>query len=156
MSDPTNQMEAVSRVRFRRKKLLNGSEDRLFNLVDENLQTTYPDLRLMAQTSLGEVIEPVSQDKRHWARAQASVNSKRLDMAIFNTHGMLLAAIEFQGSGHYSQKTFMRDAVKKEALRRAGITLIEVPNNYSPESINALLRQHLPTAGPDNRSSPRT
>ena len=73
-----------------------------------------------------------------------SINSKRLDFAIFDRSGRLVLAIEYQGSGHYHQKSFMRDAVKKEALRKAGVPLIEVPVHYNPNELTQSVLRALP------------
>ena len=39
-------------------------------------------------------------------------------------------AVEYQGHGHYQNKAFMRDAVKREAVRKAGIEFLEIPVQY--------------------------
>jgi hypothetical protein len=74
----------------------------------------------MAQVSLGEVLS--SPD----ARAYSAINSKRVDMLIVSRRGDPIAVIEYQGHGHYQGTAAARDAVKKEALRRAGVRHIEV------------------------------
>lgn len=48
---------------------------------------------------------------------------------------MLALAIEYQGSGQYSLKAFIRDAVKHEALRKAKVQMLEVPAKYEAESV---------------------
>jgi len=70
----------------------------------------------MAQVSLGEVLS--SPD----ARAYSAINSKRVDLLIVSRSGDPIAAIEYQGHGHYQGTAAARDAVKKEALRKAGAT----------------------------------
>ena len=78
----------------------------------------------MAQVSLGEVLS--SPD----ARAYSAINSKRVDLLIVSRNGDPIAAIEYQGHGHYQGTAAARDAVKKEALRKAGVGYIAV----TPES----------------------
>ena len=80
--------------------------------------------RVMAQVSLGEVLS--SPD----ARAYSAINSKRVDLLIVSRSGDPIAAIEYQGHGHYQGTAAARDAVKKEALRKAGVGYIAV----TPES----------------------
>jgi hypothetical protein len=53
------------------------------------------------------------------ARAFSTINSKRVDLLVISSDGEPLAAIEYQGSGHYRETAPARDAVKKEA-RSAG------------------------------------
>ena len=60
--------------------------------------------------------------------AYACINSKRVDLLIVDDDCRPLHAIEYQGGAHYkgAHATAARDAVKKEALRRAGIGYVEV------------------------------
>lgn len=45
------------------------------------------------------------------------INSKRLDFLVIDRIGMPAPAAEHQGHGHYQNRAFMRDAVKREAVR---------------------------------------
>jgi hypothetical protein len=83
----------------------------------------------MAQVSLGEVLS--SPDDR----AYKAINSKRVDILIISSSGLPMAAIEYQGDGHYQGSAAARDAVKKEALRKAGVRYIEVMDEHSNEDI---------------------
>ena len=78
---------------------------------------------VMAQVSLGEVLS--SRD----ARAYSAINSKRVDLLIVSRSGDPIAAIEYQGHGHYQGTAAARDAVKKEALRKAGVQYIATPES---------------------------
>jgi Protein of unknown function (DUF2726) len=60
----------------------------------------------------------------------APINSKRVDLLIVSRRGEPIVAIEYQGHGHYQGTAAARDAVKKEALRKAGVRYIAV----TPES----------------------
>jgi hypothetical protein len=102
----------------------------------------------MAQTSLGEVIRPLagSESKEDQDAAYASINSKRLDFAIIDRFGILKLAIEYQGDGHYRETSFMRDAVTREALRKAGVHLLEVASEFQREDIIREVTQKLAPA----------
>ncbi|PLS22348.1 DUF2726 domain-containing protein [Neptunicoccus cionae] len=152
IADPANQMRFVAKVGFIRQPLLNREEQPLLSLLEKTVRELDQGYRVMAQTSLGEVLKPKpgtgSARDRHMAFK--SINSKRLDFAIFDTAGRLMAAVEYQGSGHYHETSFMRDAVKREALRKAGVTMIEVPNAYSP----AVVEQQIVAVLQGTRSEP--
>ncbi len=96
--------------------------------------------RLFAQTCLGEVLASAH------ANAFRSINSKRVDMLIVDTGGFPVAAIEYQGAGHYQGNAAARDAVKKEALRKAGVHYMEVSEGDNRESIKSRLRHILGAA----------
>ena len=168
LRDPHVQLEVVSRAAYRTTPLMNRSEHRLWKAVGQILA----ELRreglgghlLMAQVSLGEVLSAEGDGSRE---AHAAVNSERLDLAVFSPTGHLVLAIEHQGAGHYGERTFLRDAVKREALRRAGVPMIEVPEGWDLDGLRALIRSSGVTsrtircgaarasAGPTPDASPR-
>jgi hypothetical protein len=56
-----------------------------------------------------------------------------------------VAAIEYQGGGHYLTDAAARDAVKKEALRKAGIGYHEVVAGHTtPGDLRALVEKLVP------------
>ena len=148
LSDPKVQMEAVGAVGFERKRLLNASEMRVFRALEAIVAEAAPDHRVMAQVSLGEVIGPCKGDADGVARrkAFASINSKRLDLAVVDPEGFVALAVEYQGGGHHQGKAFMRDAVKKEALRRAGVAFLEVEKGTKPSEFALRVRNALGVA----------
>ena len=85
--------------------------------------------RVMAQVSLGEVHNSPSK------AAFNAINAKRVDLMVVSERSRPLAAIEYQGQGHYQGTAPARDAVKKEALRRAGIGYIEITFEHGPEDV---------------------
>ena len=53
-----------------------------------------------------------------------------------------LDAVEMQGKGrHLSDNTAARDAVKREALRRAGIGYVEIVSGDTPTEVRAMVRK---------------
>ena len=115
--------------------MLNKSEARVLRQIETLLQRDGDGHRVMAQTVLGEVLRPKSDDKRRWAQANASINSKRLDFLVINRWGVPVVGVEYHGSGDYHEDSFMRDAVKREA----GIPLIELHQDFAPEDLQRLL-----------------
>jgi len=111
-------------ARFNKRSLLSRSEAYVLYAAEDAIKAADLQWRVMAQVSLGEVLS--SPD----ARAYSAINSKRVDLLIVSRNGDPIAAIEYQGHGHYQGTAAARDAVKKEALRKAGVRYIEV----TPES----------------------
>jgi hypothetical protein len=141
MADPAQQLEAVHRSGFERTRLLNNEEARLLPILESATSALGQGHRVMAQTSLGEVIVPTGTGPEDavWKNAFAAINSKRLDFGVFDKGGYLVCAIEYQGSGHYQGRAFMRDAVKREALRKAGVPLIEAEVGITADHLAAEL-----------------
>ncbi|HWK42052.1 MAG TPA: DUF2726 domain-containing protein [Croceibacterium sp.] len=131
-----DQLRTVMEAPFKPRPLLNKPERRLLECIDKALAEFSPGWRAMGQVSLGEVL--YSQNKAaFWA-----INAKRVDLLIVDTECRPLHAVEFQGTGHHgSAETAARDAVKKEALRRAGIGYVEVISGDTPAEVRAMVRK---------------
>jgi len=120
---------------FEKRRLLSKSEARVLYAAEKAIDEAKLAWRVMAQVSLGEVLS--SPD----SLAYAAINSKRVDILIVSSSGIPIVAIEYQGDGHYQGSAAARDAVKKEALRRAGVRYIEVtPEHNSDELAREILR----------------
>lgn len=118
--DAADQLRIVMGADFAIQPLLNKSEARLFWELDCLVQARNPGWQVMAQVSLGEILRCKDKD------AYLSINSKRVDLLLVDGSCQPIAAIEYQGGGHHQGTAAARDAVKKEALRRAGIGYHEV------------------------------
>jgi len=126
--DATNQLKIVMAADFTKRKLMSMSEARVFRAAETIVASLKLNWRVMAQVSLGEILS--SGD----SRAYAAINSKRTDILLITSSGEPVAAIEFQGTGHHQGTAAVRDAVKKEALRRAGIAYVEVLPDHDLEA----------------------
>lgn len=135
--DAADQLRTVMQAEFKPQRLLNKSEARLFKAVDKMVLGARPDWQVMAQVSLGEILCCDSKD------AYACINSKRVDLLIVDEECRPLHAIEYQGNGHFksAHATAARDAVKKEALRRAGIGYIEVLAGDTPAEFRRVVER---------------
>lgn len=130
------QLRCVMEAQFEARPLLNRSERRLFGVIDAALAEHSPGWRAMGQVSLGEILASPNED------AFFAVNSKRVDLLIIDAECRPLHAIEFQGKGHHiHNNTAARDAVKKEALRRAGIGYIEIVSGDTPSEVREIVRK---------------
>jgi len=128
-ADPAEQLRFVMAARFEKRRLLSRSEAHVLYAAEKAINAADLKWRVMAQVSLGEVLS--SPD----ARAYSAINSKRVDLLIVSRFGDPIAAIEYQGHGHYQGTAAARDAVKKEALRKAGVRYIEVTPENGPEDM---------------------
>jgi hypothetical protein len=87
----------------------------------------------MAQVSLGEILTSPSE------LAFRAINSKRVDLLLINMAGYPVHAIEYQGSGHHLGPAATRDAIKREALRKAGVGYVEIKPGDTPAEVRRLL-----------------
>jgi hypothetical protein len=122
---------------FQKQRLLSASEYRVFAIVEEELAVRGEGYRAFAQTNLGEILRTNDQSAFH------SINSKRVDILVVDRGGWPFLAIEYHGDGHYQGTAAARDAVKKEALRKAGVRYSEISSTDSADQIRSRLREHL-------------
>ncbi|MDG5746700.1 DUF2726 domain-containing protein [Qipengyuania sp. XHP0207] len=134
------QLKLVARSDFTSRSLLNRSEAKVFEALDKAVIAMNPKWQVMAQVSLGEFL--TSPDEG----AYFAVNSKRVDFALMDDRAHVVHALEYQGSGHHAGNcAAARDAVKKEALRKAGIGYHEiVAGHTTPSELRALVEKLVP------------
>lgn len=135
LSDVGQQMHAVMAGAFRKQRVLTPSEYRLFQVIEDEVSALRAGYRVFAQTSLGEVIASDDRD------AFISINSKRVDILVIDSGGYPCLAVEFQGDGHYQGTAAARDAVKKEALRKAGVRYLEFGTDDTTDQIRSRVRE---------------
>lgn len=135
--DAADQLRCVMAAQFKPRQLLNQPERRLLAVIDKALAENTPGWRAMGQVSLGEIL--ASENKE----AYLAINSKRVDLLIVDADCRPLHAVEFQGTGHHlaGNSAAARDAVKREALRRAGIGYVEVVSGDTPAEVKKLVRK---------------
>ncbi len=122
---------------FQKQKLLNYEEFRAFKSVEDLVRSDRPGYRVFAQANLGEILR--SPDDA----AYRSINSKRVDILVVNRGGWPVLAVEYQGKRHYQGTAAARDAIKKEALRKAGVGYIEVCATDTDDQIRSRVREKL-------------
>ena len=124
-ADPMAQM---GKVEWSVKKLMNPAEFRTFRQLELLVAQAGGGQRLFSQVSMGEFlsVNPRSADRSARTSAFNRINSKRVDYLIIDQAGFPVAALEYQGSGHYQADAVARDNIKREAFRLAGVPFVEV------------------------------
>ena len=135
-SDAADQLRIVMEATFTVRPLLNKNEARVFKELDRFVIDCNPAWQVMAQVSLGEILRCQN------ATAYSCINSKRVDLLLMDGDCQPRHAIEYQGAAHYQSSAAARDAVKKEALRRAGIGYHEVlAGHTTPSELRRLVEK---------------
>lgn len=135
-----DQLKAVMNAPFRSRPLLNKSEAHVFAALDQIVIARNSQWQVMAQVSLGEFL--ASEDEE----AYRCINSKRVDFALMDASAQVRHALEYQGSGHHQGSAAARDAVKKEALCKAGIGYHEiVAGHTTPGELKQLIEKLVPS-----------
>lgn len=139
LASASEQLRRVMGADFKSRALLNRPESQVFKALDAAVIARNPGWQVMAQVSLGEFLS--SPDRS----AYAAVNSKRVDFALMDAECRVRHALEYQGDGHHQGSAAARDAVKKEALRKAGIGYHEViAGHTTPAELRRLVEKLVP------------
>jgi len=119
-TDAADQLRVVMGADFAIQPLLNKPEVRLFRELERLVTATGTGWQVMAQVSLGEIL--TCRDRE----AYGCINAKRVDLLLMDQDCRPRHAVEYQGGGHHQGTAAARDAVKREALRRAGVGYHEI------------------------------
>jgi hypothetical protein len=136
-NDVGKQLHAAMAASFQKRRILSPSEYHVFKIIEYEILARRNGYRVFAQTNLGEILASGSEDAFH------SINSKRVDILIVDQGGWPVLAVEYQGDAHYQGTAAARDAIKKEALRKAGVRYLEVSSSDSPEQIRSRVHEQL-------------
>jgi Protein of unknown function (DUF2726) len=140
--DAAEQLRVVMEADFTERPLLNKGEARVFAELDKLVIARNPGWQVMAQVAVGEFV--ASPDPE----AYGCINSKRVDLLLVDDYCRARHALEYQGTGHHQGSAAARDAVKKEALRKAGIGYHEVVAGHTtPSELRRLVEKLVPEAG---------
>jgi hypothetical protein len=120
-----SQLRAVEATSFQTVPLLPAAAARFLPLIEAVLIESYPDLRVMAQANLGELICPTGGTEAE--AAYTAICTKQLQFAIINPNGILICALDCPAAEPYRSASSHRDAVKRRALDKAGVPQIDLP-----------------------------
>jgi hypothetical protein len=135
-TDAADQLRIVMTASFAVQPLLNKSEARVFRELDRIVLACNPHWQVMAQVSLGEILRSPQ------AEAYSCINSKRVDLLLVDEDCQPRHVVEYQGGAHHQGTAAARDAIKKEALRRAGIGYHEVvAGRTTPSELRILVEK---------------
>jgi hypothetical protein len=149
VANPAEQLTRVMASPFTTRPVMSMQEYKVFQMVEREAAACRMGYRVFAQTSLGEVLQ--SPDEF----AFRSINSKRADVLVIDYRGHPVIAVEYQGSGHFQGTAAVRDAVKREALRKAGVEQVEIFVSHSPEDAATTVRSALRRAADARRLTGR-
>jgi hypothetical protein len=139
--DAADQLRTVMGAQFKPKRLLNRGEEKVLAALEPIVASLEPGWRVWTQVSLGEVLDADSVE------AFNTINAKRVDFLLVDAQQRPRVAIEYQGQGHHQGPAAARDAVKREALRRAGVGYGEVFAGDGPSELAQVVARVMAGAG---------
>ncbi|WP_407976488.1 DUF2726 domain-containing protein [Brucella pseudogrignonensis] len=125
------------------KKPINREAYGVLVKIEKVLSSEVPKARVLAEVGMGAFLSTggggdlFADDKL----AFTSFNAKRVDFLVIDAFGKPAFVVEYQGSGHHlGGSAAERDMLKREAIRRAKIELVEIFDFHSDAEVYALLQ----------------
>lgn len=143
LSDPQNQLRFIGECSLKAVPPVNREAVRVLYAIDEWIKDRQPDWRFAFEVSMGGFIKtPYAPDDPRQKRAFNSYSGKRVDFLLIDRFGNPVLVVEYNGSGHdLSGDADARMAVKRLALQKAGIPLLEIPERMSKPDVFAALSE---------------
>ena len=152
-----NQLEAVMRdsVEFSTRRVMGQGEYNVFcaamNVTGQPFPPGSHPVWVFPQVALGQIIRTSAPLDWQADHAHQAINSKRCDLLLADRHGNPIAVVEYQGTGHDLGGTAeRRDRIKRIALERAGVRVIEIPAQATGAEIRQAIRDVLSQAACDS------
>lgn len=143
LSDPQNQLRFIGECSLKAVPPVNREAVRVLYAIDEWIKVCQPDWRFAFEVAMGGFIKtPYAPDDPLQKRAFNSYSGKRVDFLLINRRGQPVLVVEYNGSGHdLSGDADARMEVKRLALKKAGIPLLEIPERMGKPDIYAALSE---------------
>lgn len=148
LSNHGDQLKAVEAAILKPRKPVNRSASVVLRQLETIIsQRATHHYRVFAEISLGAfvVADGPGGEERIGKLAWRSINSKRVDFLIIDRYGHPALAVEYHGSGHHQEggNAAARDAVKRRALEKAGIELVEIQTAYDSQQSAMMIERAL-------------
>ncbi len=130
---------------FEKRTVMHGSELQLLSKVEQIAKEQGPGHRVLAQISLGELIQPqqLRAPQNTSDAALASIYESRVGLVVLDSTGVVVLVVEALPGYPGPEAVLLRDAVKHEALRRAGIPVVEVEQGVALNALRDQMLHHL-------------
>ncbi|WP_128291333.1 DUF2726 domain-containing protein [Afifella aestuarii] len=150
VSDVENQIKFMRQAELRAVRPVNKEAVRVLYALKQWIEDHRPDWHMAFEVSMGAFIKTSYDPEDRMQKAVfSSYNSKRVDFLLIDRFGNPALAVEYHGTGHaLSDDALSRMEVKRLALDRAGIPLLEIPAKTSRAEILRMLEQRFSTDAP--------
>lgn len=145
ISDVENQIRFISQTKLRAVRPVNREAAKILYMLEQWMAAHRPDWRIAFEVSMGAFIKTsYDPEDRLQNAAFSSYNSKRVDFLLIDKVGKPMLVAEYHGTGHdLSDDATGRMDVKRLALARAGIPLVEIPAMTSKADIFDMIADKL-------------
>lgn len=158
-TNPQNQIKFISQCELHAIRPVNREAAPILYAIEDWIRTNAPKWRVSFEVAMGAFIKTgYDPDDRVQDEAFSSYNSKRVDFLLIDEKGNPKLVVEYNGSGHdLAEDSSDRMFVKRLALQKARIPLIEIPQQMArPEIHRMMTATFQPEIAAPHTSSPLT
>jgi hypothetical protein len=124
---------------------MRGGEFQLFRaamkVTEQSMPRGHYSFYVFPQVNLGEILGTDSANRGAAKEAYDAIECKRCDLLLADRRGMPVVVLEYQGSGHFIDRTAgQRDDIKRQALERAGVRYREVREGTTPDEMQQIIQ----------------
>jgi hypothetical protein len=144
-----NQVVSSDFIVYTTKKIMNKPEGVMYQTALRAIRDAGVDYYAFPEVALGAALNPKTifgTQGEETSDAYRAISGKRCDLIIADSRYIPIIALEWQGSGHYMGQRFdttQRDAIKRTALRKAGVQVLEFADGTQPDEIERRIRDAL-------------
>jgi hypothetical protein len=138
-------MRFIAQAELRAVRPVNPEAVDVLYALEAWIASNRPGWRVSFEVSMGAFIKTTyDPEERQQNAAFRSYNSKRVDFLLIDKKGQPMLAVEYHGTGHdLSRDAADRMEVKRLALGRAGIALLEIPARATRKDMQRLITDKL-------------
>lgn len=131
----------AQRRSFSKKRIFNSSEQKVLNLLRDELANALHAFYVLGQVHLAEVI--YTDDKYRVGGNYYVIGNKRLDFLVVDASANAVLAVEYHGAGHFGRNASKNDKIKSIVLEKAGVPLLVVTENQPDSAVRQGVRERL-------------
>ncbi len=140
-NQPADALNFVSTSDLKLCSVLDSSAHPILAVLENTVADLHSGYRVMAQLSLDKII--TSRDDENREQAASALAGKTLEFVVIDKFGMAVLAAEQVATEVRSGDEYIARATLIEALRKAGVTFMEIPRDYSQSGLRQQINQIL-------------
>ena len=126
------------------RRPINPEAYKILLILEKVVAESAPRARVLAEVGLGAFLGTEKDGRDDDNRAYWTFANMRADFLVIDGLGNPALVVEYQGTGHHlSDTTPERDMIKREALRKASVKLVEISADEAEDVVRVRLTDHI-------------
>ena len=146
-SGKPDRLALLQRATVKARRPINPEAYKILLILEKVVAESAPRARVLAEVGLGAFLGTEKDGGDDDDRAYWTFANMRADFLVIDGRGNPALVVEYQGTGHHlSNTTPERDMLKREALRKASVKLVEIGSDEAEDVVRVRLMDHVRAA----------